>query len=364
MKKVVSLVGARPQFIKEAVIGAEVRRRNAWKHILVHSGQHYDANMSDIFFTELDMKKPDYFLGVGSGLHGRQTAEVLTKFEELLLNEKPDLVLVYGDTNTTVAGALAASKLKIPVAHIEAGIRQNPKDMPEEINRVLTDHISRYLFCCSDLAAKNLEREGITEGVFVVGDVMYDLYLKMKPRFTPKETREQYGLEEGRYIIATLHRDFNVDYPDSLRNILEGLVQVKKETGLEILLPLHPRTRKRIAEFGLQRLIENLKTTEPIGYLDLMSLTQDCAAVITDSGGYQKEAYYAAKRAVVVMPDTGWREITDDGWNVLFLPERMSISGAINTVLKKQNFIQGMYGLGFASNAVADCLLQQHAIKT
>ena len=244
MKKVVSLVGARPQFIKEAVIGAEVRRRNAWNHILVHSGQHYDANMSDIFFTELDMKQPDYFLNVGSGLHGKQTAEVLTKFEELLLNEKTDLVLVYGDTNTTVAGALAASKLKIPVAHVEAGIRQNPKDMPEEINRVLTDHISSYLFCCSDLAAKNLEREGITEGVFVVGDVMYDLYLKMKPRFTPKETREQYGLEEGRYIIATLHRDFNVDYPDSLRNILEGLVQLKKETGLEILLQLHPRTRK------------------------------------------------------------------------------------------------------------------------
>jgi len=329
MKKVVSLVGARPQFIKEAVIGAEVRRRNAWKHILVHSGQHYDANMSDIFFTELDMKKPDYFLGVGSGLHGRQTAEVLTKFEELLLNEKPDLVLVYGDTNTTVAGALAASKLKIPVAHIEAGIRQNPKDMPEEINRVLTDHISKYLFCCSDLARENLEKEGITEGVFVVGDVMYDLYLKMKPQFTPKETREQYGLEKDRYIIATLHRDFNVDNQDSLKNILEGLLQVKKETGLEILLPLHPRTRKRTAEFGLQSLVENVKITEPIGYLDLMSLTQDCAAVVTDSGGYQKEAYYAGKRAAVVMPDTGWRELINCGCNVLVKNRASSLASSV-----------------------------------
>lgn len=346
MKKVVSLVGARPQFIKEAVIGAEVRRRNAWSHILVHSGQHYDANMSDIFFTELDMKQPDYFLGVGSGLHGKQTAEVLTKFEELLLNEKPDLVLVYGDTNTTVAGALAASKLKIPVAHIEAGIRQNPKDMPEEINRVLTDHISKYLFCCSDLAAKNLEKEGITEGVFVVGDVMYDLYLKMKPRFTPKETRELYGLEEGRYIIATLHRDFNVDNPDSLRNILEGLVQVKKETGLEILLPLHPRTRKRVGEFELEKLTGNLKISDPIGYLDLMSLTQDCAAVVTDSGGYQKEAYYACKRAVVVMPDTGWRELSECGWNLLCPPKNDCVERSLQESLVPLSYSKGLFGDG------------------
>ena len=356
MKKVVSLVGARPQFIKEAVIGAEVRRRNAWNHILVHSGQHYDANMSDIFFTELDMKKPDYFLGVGSGLHGRQTAEVLTKFEELLLNEKPDLVLVYGDTNTTVAGALAASKLKIPVAHIEAGIRQNPKDMPEEINRVLTDHISRFLFCCSELAAKNLEKEGITEGVFVVGDVMYDLYLKMKSRFTPKETRDQYGLEEGKYIIATLHRDFNVDDPESLRNILEGLVQVKKETGLEILLPIHPRTRKRIAEFGLESLVIELKTTEPIGYLDLMSLSQDCMAVITDSGGYQKEAYYAGKRVVVIMPDTGWRELVETGWNLLCTPDAEQIAHRITTALEATRRPDNLFGDGRAGNHIVNII--------
>lgn len=357
MKKVVSLVGARPQFIKEAVIGAEVRRQNAWNHILVHSGQHYDANMSDIFFAELDMKQPDYFLGVGSGLHGKQTAEVLTKFEELLLNEKPDLVLIYGDTNTTVAGALAASKLKIPVAHVEAGIRQNPKDMPEEINRVLTDHISKYLFCCSDLAAKNLVKEGITEGVFVAGDVMYDLYLKMKPRFTPKETREQYGLEEGKYIIATLHRDFNVDDPESLRNILEGLVQVKKETGLEILLPIHPRTRKRIAEFGLESLVIELKTTEPIGYLDLMSLTQDCAAVATDSGGYQKEAYYAGKRVVVIMPDTGWRELVETGWNLLCTPDAEQIAYRISKALETAARLEKLFGEGNAGEKIASSIL-------
>lgn len=360
MKKVVSLVGARPQFIKEAVIGAEVRRQNAWNHILVHSGQHYDANMSDIFFTELDMKQPDHFLGVGSGLHGRQTAEVLTKFEELLLNEKPDLVLVYGDTNTTVAGALAASKLKIPVAHIEAGIRQNPKDMPEEINRILTDHISRYLFCCSELAAKNLAKEGITEGVFVVGDVMYDLYLKMKPRFTPKETREQYGLEKDRYIIATLHRDFNVDNLESLRNILEGLVQMKKETGLEILLPLHPRTHKRISEFGLESLVIELKTTEPIGYLDLMSLTQDCVAVATDSGGYQKEAYYAGKRAVVIMPDTGWRELTEAGWNFLCAPKAKEVARKTAALIEYFSWSGNLFGDGNAGEKIVSRINEQN----
>jgi len=358
MKKVVSLVGARPQFIKEAVIGAEVRRRNAWNHILVHSGQHYDANMSDIFFTELDMKQPDYFLGVGSGFHGKQTAEVLTKFEALLLQEKPDLVLVYGDTNTTVAGALAAAKLKVPVAHVEAGLRQNPKDMPEEINRVLTDHISKYLFCCSYLGMENLKKEGITEGVVVAGDVMYDLYLKMKPRFTPKETREQYGLEEGKYIIATLHRDFNVDAPGSLRNILEGLVQVKKETGLEILLPLHPRTRKRTAEFGLQSLIVNFKITEPIGYLDLMSLTQDCAAVVTDSGGYQKEAYYAVKRAVIVMPDTGWRELTEVKWNIFARPEKESVLQATMECMKESTYLQTIYGKGDSGSIIVHFIKQ------
>ena len=356
MKKVVSLVGARPQFIKEAVIGAEVRRQNAWNHILVHSGQHYDANMSDIFFTELDMKKPDYFLGVGSGLHGRQTAEVLTKFEELLLNEKPDIVRVYGDTSTTVAGALAAAKLKIPVAHVEAGLRQNPKDMPEEINRVLTDHISKYLFCCSYLGTENLKKEGITEGVVVAGDVMYDLYLKMKPRFTPKETREQYGLVEGRYIIATLHRDFNVDNTESLRNILEGLVQAKRETGFEILLPIHPRTRKRISEFGLGNLTKNLMVTEPIGYLDLMSLTQDCAAVITDSGGYQKEAYFAGKRAVVVMPDTGWCELVECEWNLLASPEKEILRDSLASTLTTREYPSCLYGCGDAGEKIVACL--------
>lgn len=357
MKKVVSLVGARPQFIKEAVVGAEARRRNAWNHILVHSGQHYDANMSDIFFTELNMKQPDHFLGVGSGTHGAQTADVLVKFEQLLLAEKPDMVLVYGDTNTTVAGALAAAKLKIPVAHVEAGIRQQPRDMPEEINRVLTDHISSHLFCCSALAEQNLANEGITGGVTIAGDVMYDLYLKMAPRFTPDETCARLGLKKEGFIIATLHRDFNTDDPKALAEILEGLKRAKKESGLEILLPLHPRTRKRIAEFGLQDGLKSLRTAEPLGYLDLMSLTQHCAAVVTDSGGYQKEAYYAGKRAVVLMPDTGWRELTDAGWNVLCTPDGARIAEAVKITLAPTTHPGNLFGDGKAGLAIVDNLM-------
>lgn len=356
MKKIVSLVGARPQFIKEAVVGSEARKAGAWNHVLVHSGQHYDANMSDIFFQELDMKAPDHFLGIGSGTHAQQTAEALVKFEQVLLDEKPDMVLVYGDTNTTVAGALAASKLKIPVAHVEAGIRQEPKDMPEEINRVLTDHISSRLFCCSDLAARNLAKENVTKGVSVVGDVMYDLYLKMAPRFTPLETRERFALEKERYVLVTLHRDFNVDGPDSLENILEGLAEARRKTGFEMLFPMHPRTRKRVAEFGLDALLSSFRIEDPIGYLDLMSLTRDCVAVVTDSGGYQKEAYFAGKRAVVVMPDTGWRELVEEGWNLLASPEKDALAGALGDVVTPKAYPDALYGRGDAGRRIVELL--------
>jgi len=356
MKKIVSLVGARPQFIKEAVVGAEARGRNAWKHVLVHSGQHYDANMSDVFFSELDIRRPDHFLGTGSGTHAAQTADVLVKFEALLLDEKPDMVLVYGDTNTTVAGALAAAKLKIPVAHVEAGIRQRPKDMPEEINRVLADHISARLFCCSSLAAENLAREGISSGVWVAGDVMYDLYLKMRRRFTPDETRERFGLEKDGYLLATVHRDFNTDDPKSLGGVLEGLVRARAKSGLDVVLPLHPRTRKRIDEFGLAHLAASLRTVEPLGYLDLMSLTQQCAAVITDSGGYQKEAYYAGRRAVVVMPDTGWRELTECGWNVLCAPEAADLERALAAIAEPCAYPENLFGDGTAGKRIVESL--------
>ena len=350
--KIISLVGARPQFVKEALVGAAVRQSHAWQHVLVHSGQHYDVNMSDIFFQELGIPQPDHHLGIGGGSHARMTAAALTGMEDILLKEKPDALLVYGDTNTTLAGALAAAKLHVPVIHVEAGIRMLPRTMPEEINRVLTDRISAVMCCCSDLGRCNLAAEGLTEGVSVTGDVMYDLFLRMRPRFTPEETCAAMSLRPEGFVLATLHRDYNVDTPASLRGMLEGLGGVQEEYGLPVLLPLHPRTRKRAQEFDLVPLLERLRTCDPIGYLEAMSLTSAARFVISDSGGLQKEAYYAGKRCAVMMPDTGWRELTDCGWNVLCAPERESILQAAQRALAPRVCPQGVYGTGRAAEAV------------
>ena len=358
MKKIISLVGARPQFVKEALVGAAARQLGAWEHILVHSGQHYDAVMSDVFFEELAIPAPKYHLGVGSGTHASMTAAALVAVEKVLLDEKPDALLVYGDTNTTLAGALAAAKLHIPVVHVEAGIRQEPKTMPEEINRVLTDHVSS-LFCCrSQSAADCLATEGKTKGVHVTGDVMYDLFLRMQPRFYPEKACSDFGLAAEGFLLATLHRDFNVDNPDSLRAILSGLKQACAATGLPLLLPLHPRTRQRVKDFGLEELLAAFKVTAPIGYLDLMSLTSAARAVITDSGGLQKEAYYAGKRSVVLMPDTGWRELTDCGWNILCAPEAQALCEAVQEATLPAELPRALYGNGQAAQEVVGCVAE------
>jgi UDP-N-acetylglucosamine 2-epimerase (non-hydrolysing) len=350
--KVLSLVGARPQFVKEALIGGAVRKAGAWEHVLVHSGQHYDAAMSDVFFQELGIPEPKYHLGVGSGSHAAMTAAVLTAMEDVLLLEKPDILLVYGDTNTTLAGALAAAKLRIPVAHVEAGIRMEPKTMPEEINRVLTDRMSSVLCCCSALGAETLAREAVSQGVYVTGDVMYDLFLRMRPRFTPEASCAAYGVTPGRFIIATLHRDYNVDRPDSLRGCLSGLGRLREESGLDVLLPLHPRTRKNMEQCNCNDAAGRLTLLPPAAYLELMSLTLASAFVVTDSGGLQKEAFYAGKRCVVVMPDTGWRELVDCGWNIL-APEAAGIVAAGERALAPCAHPGPVYGLG---NAAENCI--------
>lgn len=316
MKKIISLVGARPQFIKEAVVNKAAREAGARRHILVHSGQHYDFNMSGAFFEELGIPQPDYYLGVGSGSHAVQTADAMCKFEDVLIKEKPDMVMVYGDTNTTLAGALDAAKLHIPIAHVEAGPRTYNKLFPEEVNRVLTDHISDLLFACTELNVENLRKEGITRGVCNTGDVMYDLYLKMLPRLTPEREMQKYGLCAGGYILATLHRDFNTDDRERFSAILEGLNCVAEASGLQILYPMHPRAKKKAADFGLDRLLEKLIVTEPLGYMELMSLLQNAKYAVTDSGGFQRETYWAYKRALLIMPQ-GWQEITDTGWHLL-----------------------------------------------
>jgi UDP-N-acetylglucosamine 2-epimerase len=314
--KVVSVVGARPQFIKAAPVSRELR----WQHIevLVHTGQHYNDEMSAVFFRELGIREPNYGLDVGSGSHGWQTGQMLARVEEVLLAERPDWVLVYGDTNSTLAGALAAVKLHILVAHVEAGLRSFNREMPEEHNRVLTDHCADLLFCPTRTAVDNLAKEGITRGVHLVGDVMYDAALQFGALARERSTiLNDLGLLPKRYLLATVHRPYNTDDPDRLQSILEAFIEI----GEPIVFPVHPRTRRCMAEFGLDSLpafrCSNVQLVEPVGYLDMLMLEQHARLILTDSGGVQKEAYFFAVPCVTLRPETEWVETVDAGWNVV-----------------------------------------------
>lgn len=354
--KILSFVGARPQFIKEAVIHEHLKKKKI-NEILVHSGQHYDFNMSDIFFKILDIRKPDYNLNIGSGTHAWQTGMMMIELEKVVLKEKPDMILVYGDTNSTLAGALVGAKLKIPVAHVEAGIRQKPKDMPEEINRVLTDRISRYLFCPSKLAVENLKKEGIENGVYFTGDVMYDLFLKITQNLDDKVILSKYNLEPKEYILVTVHRDFNTDNPGRLKNILEALEEISKDSKL--VFPIHPRTKKRIEEFGFSKFLKNVGIIDPVGYDEMMVLTENSLKVITDSGGLQKEAYFAKVPAIILMEDTGWIELVNIGWNVLVDADKdRIIEAVINHSPDFSRFDEHIYGDGKAGEKIVDILLE------
>ncbi|MFA0887641.1 MAG: non-hydrolyzing UDP-N-acetylglucosamine 2-epimerase [Synergistales bacterium] len=352
--KVLTIVGARPQFIKEAIAGESIRNAGITE-VLVNTGQHYDANMSEVFFDGLSIKAPDYNLSIGSGTHAVQTGAAMIRLEEVLLKEKPNLVLVYGDTNATLAGALVAAKLKIPVAHVEAGLRQHPKDMPEEINRVVTDHLSSLLFCPTEKAVKNLASEGISKGVHFVGDVMYDLFLKMKAQLDVPSSLDQFGLLEKEYILATVHRDFNTDNTDRLEAILSALDEIAQK--IPVILPLHPRTRKTVSEMRLEGLIQRLQVVEPLSYQDMMALLIGSKKVITDSGGLQKEAYFAGVQALVMMRDTAWIELVEAGWNVLVDADRKKIVMAANGVKKAQRApLEEIYGDGQAGEKIAGIL--------
>jgi len=350
--KIVTIVGARPQFIKCAPVSREIRKDHT--EILVHTGQHYDSEMSDIFFEELKIPKPDYHLGVGSGNHGKQTGMILEKIEEVTLKEKPDLFIVYGDTNSTLAGALAASKLHIPVAHVEAGLRSFDRSMPEEINRVVTDHLSDFLFCPTETAVKNLAKEGVTQGVHLVGDVMADaLAFNREIALDTSQILNTLGLEENAYCVLTIHRANNTDNYQNLTSIIRGV----GESGVPVVFPLHPRTRKYLQEYGLlDRLPSNIIITEPLGYLDMIRLMQSAHKILTDSGGIQKEAYMLGIPCITLRENTEWVETLTYGWNVLVGCDRNKILNSIHCP-NPQNTTNDIFG-HFATKKIATIIKQ------
>lgn len=350
--KVVSLIGARPQYIKEAVLNKAFREAGI-EEIIVNSGQHYDYNMADVFFEKLNIKAPDYNLKVGSGLHGEMTAKIMIEFEKLVMDIKPDVVLVYGDTNTTLAGAIVTAKLKIPLAHVEAGLRMFPKDMPEEVNRTLTDRISNYLFCPSKLPVENLKKEGITKGVYLTGDVTYDLYLQSKDHFD-YSVYEEMKLEDNNFVLVTLHRDYNVDDKKRFGEILKALSELSKET--RIVFPIHPRSRKRIEEFGYEEYVKDIDILDPMDYLSLMGLMEHCKSVITDSGGLQKESYYCKKPGYLLMPDPAWHELVDLKMNYLCEPEELLKKMKEE---KEYNYVPNVYGEGDAGVKIVNILKEE-----
>lgn len=313
--KIVTVVGARPQFIKAVVLSRELRKKH--KEVLIHTGQHYDNEMSKIFFDELDIPRPDYNLGVGSDTHATQTGKMMLGIEKVLLDEKPDLVLVYGDTNSTLAGALAAVKIRIPVAHVEAGPRMFNKAIPEEVNRVLTDHVSSLLFAPTETAVSNLRREGISEGIYLTGDVMLDSFLHFrKIAEQDSKTLDQLRLSRKAYLLATVHRAENTDDEENLKNIVDAFLSVDEV----ILFPAHPRTVKYLRRFKLYDKLSkapNVRLIAPVGYLDSIMLTANARKVLTDSGGLQKEAYFSHVPCITLDETTGWVETVEDGWNTL-----------------------------------------------
>lgn len=356
--KVITVVGARPQFIKAALVSRHLRERAT--EVLVHTGQHYDAGMSDIFFEELDIPRPHYQLNIGSGSHGAQTGRMLAAIEEVLLQEKPDWVLVYGDTNSTLAGALAAVKLHIPIAHVEAGLRSFNRRMPEEINRVLTDHSSDILFAPTETAVANLHQEGLPpEKVHLVGDVMYDaaLYYGAKAEGT-SQILTALGLRAKEYVLATIHRAENTDAPARLQAIFEGMAEAA--TSLPVVIPLHPRTRKTLdGSTFWKRIQSQFRVIDPVGYLDMVMLEKAARMIVTDSGGVQKEAFFHLVPCVTLRDETEWVELVRLGWNRLVPPTSASeVSRGISEALQASSGLTGAqpYGDGQSAERMARVL--------
>ena len=382
--KIVTIVGARPQFIKAAAVNRAIQglneREKRIQEILVHTGQHYDDLMDRVFFEELKLPRPDYHLGVGSGSHAQQTGMILERVEPVLQKEKPEGVMVYGDTNSTLAGALAAAKLNIPVAHVEAGLRSYNRTMPEEINRAVTDQLSTWLFCPTDQAVRNLSKEGIKDGrtriVKNVGDVMYDsilYYSKIAEEkssiikdldlclSTPNSCTERLQtvpFQTPNYYLATLHRAENTDNPKKLKSILKALDEIGKNAP--VILPLHPRTKKMMDVFHFPSKFKNIKFIEPVSYLDMLQLEKKAKAILTDSGGVQKEAYWFRVPCFTLREETEWVETTISGWNVLTGTNRKKIVGEVGRLEKRRKYPKArkIYGDGKASQKIVQILIR------
>jgi UDP-GlcNAc3NAcA epimerase len=342
--KIIAVIGARPQFIKH--FSFEKACKGRLDLVTIHTGQHYDGNMSDVFFDQLGMENPSYMLNIGSGNHGAQTARMMVEIEKIVEKEQPDGVVVYGDTNSTLAGALVASKLHIPIFHIEAGLRSYNKEMPEEINRVLTDHISTCLFVPSKIATQNLKKEGIVRGIYNVGDVMKDLinHVKNKGLISNQMAKES-------FYYVTLHRPYNTDSKERLSYVLKSL----NNLSLKVVMSIHPRTNNLMKSFDLDKeSYENISFIEPQSYFDNLSYLNNCQGLITDSGGMQKEAYWLEKRCITVRKETEWVETLEDGNNVLLFNDLSKMKDVLNGEIGTWN--GRLYGDGLCSDKIVDII--------
>jgi UDP-N-acetylglucosamine 2-epimerase len=347
--RVLSVVGARPQFVKAALLSAELTKRGI-EEIVVHTGQHYDRLMSEVFFEELRLPAPAHHLGVGSGSHGVQTGEMLKRLEPVIQQESPDWVVVYGDTNTTLAGALAASKLNVPLAHVEAGMRSFDRRAPEEINRIVTDHVADLLFASTSQIAQQLAREGITRGVHVVGDIMVDLALQVAARIPQHPPiLDRFGVQPRAFCVTTIHRANNTDDPQTFRSLIEGLRRIDRP----VVFPVHPRTLQLAREAGAGD-GDNIILCEPLSYVEMLTLLSKSALLLTDSGGLQKEAFVLKVPCVTLREETEWLETLEDGWNVLSGRDPQKIAAAAKRPTPMR---QGTpFGDGHAARNIVDAL--------
>ncbi len=378
-KKIITIVGARPQIIKSSAISRAIK--NNFSQILeekiVHTGQHYDENMSEVFFHEMGIPLPDYNLNVGSGSHGAQTARMIEGLEEIFIKEQPTAIVVYGDTNSTIAGALAAAKIHIPVLHVEAGLRSFNKAMPEEVNRIACDHMSTLLFTPSTTGFDNLKREGFnlesiekasanSPRVYHCGDVMYDNSLYFSSVSDSKSTiLNEIGLEPNNYILSTIHRDSNTDISANLESIFKALLQIQKDSGLSIVLPIHPRTRSKMKDqlsaqlFSEVEANEQFKIIDPAGFLDIIALEKNAKMIVTDSGGLQKEAYFFQKPCIILRPQTEWVEIVNNGNAILTEASYDKIMNAFFVLSTKTDFTYPtLYGDGKAAEFICEKIIE------